>query len=150
MQANEHVDGNGREVNQSQPGFAPDCLPTKIRVLLVDDCETTRRFLSLLLEMEPELVTVGQAGDGLLALPLIRAMKPDVVVMDVDMPRLNGIEATRRILAELANVRVIGFSSDGSEETRKKMLSAGAKAYFVKGATGSNENLVAAIKQASA
>ena len=156
MEENKHIEGLQTDIvgmpldiPTHEPAMTPSPVPAKIRVLLVDDSEDTRRFLTMLLGMEPGVVPVGQAGDGLTALLIAKALYPDVIIMDVDMPKLNGIEATRRILSELKNTRVIGFSSDDSEEARTQMLAAGASAYLVKGVSGTNDKLVAAVKQAA-
>jgi CheY-like chemotaxis protein len=115
----------------------------KIRVLVADDHEILRSGLVALLEDHPELEVVGAAADGLMALELARATRPDVIIMDITMPRLNGIEATRRITRELSQVRVIGLSMHEREDMAAAMREAGAVAYLAK--SGPTDELIAVI-----
>jgi DNA-binding NarL/FixJ family response regulator len=110
---------------------------------VADDHEILRSGLVALLEDHPELEVVGAAADGLMALELARATRPDVIVMDITMPRLNGIEATRRITRELPQVRVIGLSMHEREDMATAMREAGAVAYLAK--SGPTDELIAAI-----
>jgi signal transduction histidine kinase len=116
----------------------------KIRVLLADDHQVLREGLTRLLREQPDLELVGQAEDGRKAVELALRTRPDVVVMDVTMPVLSGIEATRRIVAALPGVRVIGLSMHEEEEMANAMLEAGAAAYLRKG--GSSGPLIATIR----
>jgi len=115
-----------------------------LRVLLADDHKILREGLVRLLQLEPDLEVVGEASDGQMALDMVRAIHPDVVVMDVTMPRMNGVEATRRIKAEAPDVRVIALSMHGREDMAAAMRQAGACAYFTKG--GASELLISAIR----
>jgi DNA-binding NarL/FixJ family response regulator len=115
-----------------------------VRVLLVDDHVLLRRSLALLLSLEPDLQVVGEAGDGHRAIELTRALMPDVVLMDISMPGMNGIEATRVIRAEAPGVTVIGLSMYERSEQAKPMLDAGAAAYVSK--TDPPEALLAVIR----
>jgi PAS domain S-box-containing protein len=104
----------------------------RIRVLLVDDHKIVREGLAALLAAQEDMETVAQAADGEEAVTLAVRLKPDVVVMDVSMPRLSGIEATRRITAQAPSVKVIGLSMFENEEMSMSMRNAGASAYLTK------------------
>jgi CheY-like chemotaxis protein len=118
--------------------------PRKIRVLLADDHALLRAGLAGLLADEPDIEVVGQAGDGQAALELAVEVIPDVILMDVTMPRLNGIEATRRIAAILPQVRIIGLSMHDQDAMSAAMRKAGAAAYLSK--DGRSETLLETIR----
>ena len=103
-----------------------------IRMLLVDDHKLMREGLRALLEEAPDIEIVGQASDGREALELVRTLSPDVVVMDVGMPELNGVEATRRVRAEFDGVKVIALSTHTDKRYVHHMLEAGASGYVLK------------------
>lgn len=115
-----------------------------LRILLADDHPMFRRGLANLLGEHPDLEIVAEAGDGLTAIQLAEQVKPDVVVMDVVMPQMNGLEATRRLRKAMPAVRVIGLSMHEEGDMARAMLAAGAAAYLRK--DGSFERLVAAIR----
>jgi CheY-like chemotaxis protein len=119
----------------------------RIRVLLADDHEVVRDGLASLLSHEPDVEVVAEAPDGTAALEMARRTQPDVVIMDVSMPGLNGPEATRHILRDLPAVRVIALSTYEEEDMASRMLEAGATAYLTKG--GPAEALIAAIRAAA-
>jgi DNA-binding NarL/FixJ family response regulator len=104
------------------------------RVALVDDQGLLRAGLRALLDAEEDLEVVGEAGDGDEAVALVRAQRPDVVLMDVRMPRVDGIEATRRIAAdpELAGVRVVVLTTFEVDEYVFESLRAGAAGFLLK------------------
>ena len=102
------------------------------RVLLVDDHTLLRQGLRTVLEDYADVEVVGEATDGEQAVRLAKSLKPDVVIMDVNMPRLDGIEATRRLNKELPNTIVIGLSVDNNEEVEKLMRDAGAVCFLTK------------------
>jgi len=104
-----------------------------------------REGLAGLLEQDQNLIIVGQASDGHEALELTRALKPDVVMMDISMPRMNGIRATERIKNEFPHVRIIGLSMHGEREHGTAIRRAGADAFLNKG--GAGEELLAAIRK---
>jgi DNA-binding NarL/FixJ family response regulator len=116
----------------------------RIRVLVADDHVILREGLTGLLTEEPDIDVVGQAGDGQEALELARRIAPQVVLMDITMPVLNGIDATRQIKAEMPQVRVIGLSMHEDQAMISAMYEAGADAYLVK--SGPSEALVEAIR----
>ena len=105
---------------------------TRVRVLLVDDHVMVREGLRTSLEAHPSLEVIGEASDGSQALTLAKNLHPDVIVMDVNMGGMDGIEATRRICDEFALIHVIGLSVNADEFTRNMMLKAGAKIFLSK------------------
>ncbi|MFH2066260.1 MAG: response regulator transcription factor [Pseudomonadota bacterium] len=103
-----------------------------IQILLVDDHSITREGLYALLEKKPNFTVIKQAENGRTAVKLARQHKPDVIVMDINMPDLNGIDATRQILAELPDVKIIALSMYSDRSYVKGMLQAGASGYLLK------------------
>jgi len=103
-----------------------------IKVLLVDDHRIFREGLRALLEEQPDVEVVGEAADGEQAVELARELRPQVVIMDIRMPKLDGIEATRRITAELPQVRVLALSIYHDGQFVRQMLQAGASGYLLK------------------
>ncbi|MBI5507883.1 MAG: response regulator [Deltaproteobacteria bacterium] len=106
----------------------------KIRVMLVDDHEVMRQGLAELLAGENDLEIVGEAADGRAGIALLSKVRPDVVLMDVNMPGLSGVETTTIIHTERPDVRIIGLSMFEEDEMAAAMFAAGAEAYFVKSA----------------
>ena len=104
----------------------------RIRVLLVDDHTIVREELRVLLYVHEDLLVVGEAGDGEQAILLADKLRPDCVIMDVNMPRMDGMEATRRIKAAFAETAVIGISVNTSQEMMAAMRRAGADAFLSK------------------
>src|SRR5688572_33159976 len=102
------------------------------RILLVDDHELMREGLRSILEGEADVEIVGEASSGREAVALARTLEPDVVVMDVGMRDLNGIDATRQIVGELPAVQVIALSSHSDSRYVSAMLEAGAHGYVLK------------------
>jgi DNA-binding NarL/FixJ family response regulator len=116
-----------------------------VTILLVDDHRMVREGLRLVLDQEPELKVAGEAADGREALRLAEQLQPDIVVMDIGMPGLNGMEATRKILEKSPHARVIALSTYSDKRYVLGMLEAGASGYVVKSAAA--EELVRAIQQ---
>jgi len=116
----------------------------KIKLLLADDHQIMREGLASLLEKHPDLEVIGQAGEGRAAVSLARELHPDVVVMDIGMPGLNGIEATRQIIATAPGVKVIALSVHAQSPFVAGMLQAGASGYLLKYSAA--EELVRAIR----
>jgi len=104
----------------------------KTRVLLADDHVMMRGGLRMLLEQNAELAVVGEAEDGRETVRLAKKLSPDVVVMDIAMPDMNGIEATRQIIAEHPGIKVIALSMHSDRHFVSEMLKAGATAYLLK------------------
>jgi DNA-binding NarL/FixJ family response regulator len=105
-----------------------------VRVLVVDDQTVVREGLVMLLGLSPGVEVVGAAADGDQAVELAKQRRPDVVLMDLRMPRTDGVAATRRILAELPNTRVIVLTTYADDESVFAALEAGARGYLTKDA----------------
>ena len=103
-----------------------------VRVLLVDKYETTRRGVRSLLVEESNIEVVAEAGDGRTAVALVSKHRPDIVVMDIGLPDLNGIEATRQIRDREPSVKVVALSRLSDQKTVATMLQAGAAGYVLK------------------
>lgn len=116
------------------------------RVLLADDHHMVREGLRSIIESEPRLRVVGEAANGEEAVQQARILHPDVVVMDINMPKMNGIEATRRIHEEMPSVAVVALSMHEDKSMIAAMRDAGAVAYIPKG--GASEELSRAIREA--
>jgi DNA-binding NarL/FixJ family response regulator len=106
----------------------------KISVLLVDDHSLVRRGFRRILEDEPDISVTGEAGDGLEALQLAEKLQPQVVVMDCAMPKMNGLEATRKILEKRPQTLVLMLSMHPEETLVRQALDAGARGYVLKNA----------------
>ena len=104
----------------------------QIRILLADDHNVVRRGLRLLLESQPDLCVVGEAADGRQAVEQAEASVPDVVVLDVAMPNLSGIEAAQRILALNPQIAIVVLSMHSDEGYVLRALKSGAKGYLLK------------------
>lgn len=115
-----------------------------IKVLLGDDHRIMRQGLRALLEKEPDIEVIGEAEDGYSIIELARKLKPQVVVMDITMPNLNGIEATRHITKEVPGVKVLALSMHVDQRFVEKMLKAGATGYLPKDCA--SEELARAIR----
>ena len=104
----------------------------KVKVLIADDHQIVREGLRAMLETEPWIEVVGEAEEGRTTLRLARELTPDVIIMDLAMPDLNGIEATRQIVAEFPKVKVIALSMHNDRRFVLNMFKAGAKGYMIK------------------
>jgi DNA-binding NarL/FixJ family response regulator len=119
-----------------------------LRVLLADDHGIVRRGMRALLEDEPDIELVGEAADGREALRLAFDLKPDIAIIDIAMPLLNGIDLTAQATKQLPNLKAIILSMHADETYVLRALTAGAKAYLLKEAT--EEDLVPAIRAVAA
>ncbi len=117
---------------------------TNIRVLIADDQPVVRRGITLLLGEEADLEVVGEAGDGLQAVDSARRLRPDVVLMDIDMPSLSGLEATRQIVETLDDVAVLILTVYDREDFLFQALQAGAMGFVLK--TACVEELIGGIR----
>ena len=114
------------------------------RILLVDDHAVVRQGLRSLIDREPDMEVVGEANNGRLALELVRELRPDIVVTDITMPDLNGVDATRQIVREFPCVKVLALSIHSNRTFVADMLRAGASGYVLKECTF--DELVEAIR----
>jgi DNA-binding NarL/FixJ family response regulator len=120
---------------------------TPVRVLVVDDQALFREALATLLEVRPEIEVVGEAANGAQALDRVATLRPDVVLMDLHMPVLDGIAATRRLRVEQPGIRVLALTTFDDEEDVFAALRAGAVGYLLKDV--SSERLVEALLAAA-
>lgn len=118
-----------------------------IRVLLVDDQPAVRRGLLMRLHLEPDIQVIGEASTGREALSLAQALSPDVVLMDVEMPDMDGIEATAALRQAVSASTVVILSIHDDAQTRRRAQAAGAVAFVEK--HGATDSLLAAIRQAA-
>jgi PAS domain S-box-containing protein len=116
----------------------------RIRVMLVDDHAVMREGLSRMLEPHADIEVVGEASDGEEAVHLAQELIPDAILMDISMPKMNGLEATRIIHAEFPHIRIIGLSMYDEDDQAEAMLDAGASAYRSK--SSNTDRLLAAIR----
>jgi NarL family two-component system response regulator LiaR len=120
--------------------------PRTIRVMLVDDHNVVRSGLATFLRAYEDLELVGEAKNGLEALKLCHKKKPDVILMDLMMPEMDGIAATRAILADYPDIKIIAMTSFEKDELVQGVLSAGAMSYLLKNVTA--DELAKAIRDA--
>lgn len=123
-------------------------LPRPIRVLLADDHDIVREGVALLLQTEADMEVVGQASDGMMALELARTLQPHVVLLDIDMPRLNGLETARRLHAEQPGVAILFLTMHNSPDVFFEAVRVAAAGYVLKKAP--RQELVQAIRAAAA
>jgi DNA-binding NarL/FixJ family response regulator len=109
-------------------------MPEKISVLLVDDHSLVRRGFRRMLEDEPDMIVVGEAGDGEEAVKLAKLTKPQVIVMDCALPRISGLVAARQILQSSPGVAILMLSMHSEETWVRQALDAGARGYILKSA----------------
>jgi len=117
---------------------------SRIKLLLAEDHTVLRQGMVHLLGQEPDIEVIGEAPDGATAVKMAIRLRPDVVLMDVGLPKMNGVEATRAIRQNVPQTRVIGLSMFEEKERADEMTSAGACLYLTK--TGPAHQLIAAIR----
>ena len=115
-----------------------------IRILLADDHALVRHGFRMILASQPDMEIAGEAGNGREAVELAEKLKPDVVVMDVTMPELNGIEATRRLIELSPRARVLALSMHKDAVYVREILRAGARGYLLK--DSADTDLLAAVR----
>jgi DNA-binding NarL/FixJ family response regulator len=120
--------------------------PSVIRVLIVEDFQPFRQFVRSTFESRPELQVIGEVSDGLEAVQKAVELKPDLILLDIGLPTMNGIEAARRIRTLVPNAKIIFLSCETSAEVVEEALSTGARAYVQKAKAGSQ--LLAAVDAA--
>jgi two-component system, NarL family, response regulator NreC len=118
--------------------------PKKTRVLLADDHAVVRQGFRMILSSQPDFEVVGEAANGLIAVELAAELQPDVVIMDVSMPELNGIEATRRLSEASPRSRVLALSMHKDAVYVREILKAGARGYLLKDAM--DTDLIGAVR----
>jgi len=116
----------------------------RIRILLADDHAVVRQGFKMILAEQPDMEIAGEAANGREAVELAEKIKPDVVVMDVAMPELNGIEATRRLAASLPHTRVLALSMHKDSVYVREILRAGARGYLLKDSPA--QDMLAAVR----
>ena len=116
----------------------------KIKLLIADDHKIVRDGLRSLLEKQPDMEVVGEAQTGREAFRMAREKKPDVLIMDISMPDINGIEAAKKILAAMPNIKIIALSMHSERILVREMIQAGAHAFLLKECAF--DELVAAVK----
>ena len=119
-----------------------------ISILLADDHHIVRQGLRLLIEEQDGMQVIGEAEDGIQAVKLARELKPDVVIMDIKMPMLNGIEATRQIVQDVPGVKVVALTMHSERQFVSKMREMGASGYLLKDCAF--EELAQAIRDVAA
>jgi DNA-binding NarL/FixJ family response regulator len=118
------------------------------KILIVDDHGIVREGLRLLIEQHEDMEVIGVASDGLVAESLVRKLKPDLVIMDVTMPTLNGISATEEIIAENPAIKILALSAHYHKSFITNMLKAGVSGYLIK--DGMADELITAIRSVMA
>lgn len=117
-----------------------------VRILLADDHTIVRQGLARLLEEQPDLKVVGEATNGQMAVEQALALKPDIVIMDIAMPRMNGIEATKRIRKQLPKTKILILSMYSHEHYIHELLETGVSGYLLKDSSG--RDIIKAIRSA--
>jgi DNA-binding NarL/FixJ family response regulator len=108
------------------------CDGSKIRIVIVDDHAVARQGLSAVLGLSPDIEVVGEAENGKIGIDLVRRVSPDVVLMDIEMPVMNGISATRFLHGEYPGLKIIGLSMHEAEDAGRDILDAGAAVFLKK------------------
>ena len=119
-------------------------LPTSIRILVVDDYEPWRQKICSMLQASLELSVVAEVGDGLAAVKAAEELKPELILLDIGLPRLNGIEAARQIRNLAPESKIIFVSQESSQDVVREAFRLGALGYVVK--TSARSELLAAVE----
>ena len=116
---------------------------TTLRIVLIDDHAVVRRGVRALLESQPGWEVVGEATSGKEGIDVVRRLQPDIIVMDLSLPQLNGLDATRQILKESPRSEVLVLTMHHSDELARNVLAAGARGYVLK--SDADQSLIAAV-----
>lgn len=108
-----------------------------IKVLLVDDSAIFRKNLKFILDNQPEIQVIGECKDGKEVIPFLQHLKPDIILMDYNMPIVNGIEATKMVIKLFPEIKIVGFSFDDDSTTKKAFFESGAVEFLSKYETDS-------------
>jgi DNA-binding NarL/FixJ family response regulator len=119
------------------------CLGTSIRVLVVDDNEPWRREVCSILQTQPELRVVAEIGDGLEAVQRAKELQPDLILLDIGLPKLNGLEAANRIRQVASGAKILFLTSNRDKDIVRAALSTGAQGYVLK--TDAGRELLPAV-----
>jgi two-component system response regulator NreC len=141
------ADGKEGESKPNLPQLRNTTLPKKVRVLLADDHTILRQGIRMLLETQENMEVVGEATNGREAVDYARLLQPDIVLMDISMPELNGLEATHIIKREMPKIQVVILTMHETEEYLVQILQAGATGYVLKQAA--DHELIEAVNTAS-
>ncbi len=128
----------------SQLNGSDDFRKPRIRIVIADDHPLMRQALKMWLKKQPDFEVIAEAGDGEEAVKLVRELSPDIVIMDISMPKLNGIEATRQISRECPTVATLVLTVHSDNDTALSILQAGAAGYLIK--TASGKQVVQAVR----
>jgi len=117
----------------------------KLRILIAEDHQTVREGIKLLVNSQPDMEIVGEAGDGEMAIDMVKTLKPDIIIMDISMPRLNGLMATKRLRAANEQVKILTLSRHTDDGYLQQLLAAGVNGYVLK--QSAPTHLINAIKE---
>lgn len=118
---------------------------SSIRVLVVDDFEPWRKYICAMLETKPELLVVAEVGDGLEAVQTAQKLKPDLILLDIGLPKLDGLEAANRIRQVASDAKIIFLTHNSDRDVARAALSAGAQGYVLKKDAGQLLTAVEAV-----
>lgn len=107
-------------------------MTSKLKILLAEDHQIVREGLKLLLNSQPDMEVVGEAGDGEMAVEMVKTLQPDIIIMDISMPRLNGLMATKRLRAANSDVKILTLSRHTDDGYLQQLLAAGVNGYVLK------------------
>ncbi len=122
----------------------PENPPLQVRVLVVDDYEPFRQFVCSTLQKRPELQVIGEASDGSEAVQKAEELKPDLILLDIGLPTLNGVDVSRRISMVIPGAKILVVSQNNDEDVARAVLSDGASGYVLK--LDANRELLRAVE----
>lgn len=104
----------------------------KLKILLAEDHQTVREGIKLLVNSQPDMEVVGEAGDGEIAIEMAKTLAPDIIIMDISMPRMNGLMATKRLRSANADVKILTLSRHTDDGYLQQLIAAGVNGYVLK------------------